>query len=172
MHRGRRLRFPALPGLRPTADRVRETLFNWLQPCIAGADCLDLFAGSGALGLESASRGAHRVVMLDRSRSAVIQIREHVRVLGLEQVSVEQTDVLRWLRGSAERFDVVFVDPPFAGDLAGVCCQELERGGWLKADARIYLEMDNARPLPILPPNWRRERQGRAGQVGFYLYAR
>ncbi len=171
-HRGRRLRFPDLPGLRPTSDRVRETLFNWLQTRLPGAACLDLFAGSGALGLESASRGAGRVVMLDRSPEVVSQIRSNIELLGLEAVRVEQAESLDWLgRQPARPFDIVFVDPPFADDLVATCCQRLQAGGWLKPGAWVYLETDRATALPELPPNWRQRKEQRAGQVAFYLFS-
>ena len=172
VHRGRRLRFPDLPGLRPTADRVRETLFNWLQGQLPGAACLDLFAGSGALGLESVSRGASRVVMLDRSAAVVDQIRSNVELLRLEGVEVEQAESLEWLgRPPVQPFDIVFVDPPFADDLIAACCQRLQEGGWLKPDAWVYLETDAATALPELPPDWRRRKEQRAGQVAFYLFS-
>jgi len=171
-HRGRKLTFPDQPGLRPTPDRVRETLFNWLQPIITGARCLDLFAGSGALGLEAASRGAARVLLLDSAAAVVRQLRQNVQRLGLSQVQVEQGEALRRLTGSAEPFDIVFLDPPYASQLQGPCAERLESGGWMAAGARIYLEADASGDLPGLPPNWELMREKKAGQVRYCLLRR
>ncbi len=170
-HRGRRLRFPTVPGLRPTADRVRETLFNWLQPQLPGARCLDLFAGSGALGLEAASRGAARVQMLDRSPRVVEQLRENAALLQLDQVRVSQASALEWLQGAATPFDILFLDPPFDDHLLGEVCYSLQAGGWLAPAARIYLEMAAPDPLPELPGEWTRLKAKRAGQVCYYLFS-
>ncbi|MES9956890.1 MAG: 16S rRNA (guanine(966)-N(2))-methyltransferase RsmD [Sedimenticola sp.] len=172
VHGGRKLRFPDQAGLRPTSDRVRETLFNWLMPVLPGASCLDLFSGSGALGLESASRGAGRVVMLDSAPGVVRQLRENCTLLGLENVTVEQANAVNWLDGPGEPFGVVFLDPPFADDLLGACCEKLEANGWLGQDARIYIEMDAHKELPELPANWQLLREKEAGQVAFFLFSR
>ena len=172
LHRGRRLRFPDLAGLRPTSDRVRETLFNWLQPLLPGAACLDLFAGSGALGLEAASRGAGEVLMLDLSPQVVEQIDANIRLLELAQARVAQGDALRWLRNPGRPFDVVFVDPPFADELAAACCRGLETNGWLAPAARIYLETDAQAAEIDLPGNWMPLRDKRAGQVRYRLFLR
>ena len=171
-HRGRRLNFPALPGLRPTSDRIKETLFNWLQPLFPGAICLDLFAGSGALGLEAASRGAGRVTMLDMSAAVVQQLRSHQELLGLKQVRIEQADALKWLESTAEPYEIVFLDPPFGDDLLTVCCRRLEDNGWLKPNARIYLERDLRGPEPSLPANWVQLKEKKAGEVVYALYTR
>lgn len=168
--RGRRLSFPDLPGLRPTGDRIRETLFNWLQPQLPGARCLDLFAGSGALGLEAASRGAGQVLMLDSSPAVIRQLQAHVELLGLEQVQVVRADALAWLQQSPPApFDIVFLDPPFGAGLIAPCCQRLADGGWLQAGARLYIETAVAESLPGLPSNWQLLREKRAGQVVYYL---
>lgn len=168
-HRGRRLSFPDIPGLRPTGDRIRETLFNWLQPRLPGASCLDLFAGSGALGLEAASRGAGRVVMLDRSPLVVEQLRKNISLLHLVQVEVEQADAMVWLKDRSQPFDIVFLDPPFADGLLQETCQRLDDGPWLKPDALVYIEMDAASVRPQLPPTWSWIREKRAGQVEYFL---
>ncbi len=168
-HRGRRLTFPSLPGLRPTSDRARETLFNWLQPWLPGARCLDLFAGSGALGLEAASRGAGRVVMLERSSVAARQLQLHIQTLALEQVELHQADALNWLARPGEPFDILFLDPPFADDLLAQSCDLLRRHGWLAPGALIYLETDAARPLSVWPDDWVLLREKRAGEVCYYL---
>ncbi len=168
--RGRRLSFPDLPGLRPTGDRIRETLFNWLQPQMPGARCLDLFAGSGALGLEAASRGAGQVVMLDRSPAVIHQLKAHAELLGLEQVQVVQADALTWLQEPpAAPFDIVFLDPPFGAGLIEPCCQALVAGDWLQPQGRLYIETALKEPLPALPPGWQLLREKRAGQVAYYL---
>ena len=170
--RGRKLSFPALNGLRPTADRVRETLFNWLQMDVPGARCLDLFAGSGALGLEALSRGAAQVMMVEQNRLAVEQIRQHLNTLGCDKARVQQTDALQFLQGPASRYDVVFLDPPYALGCLADCAQTLEDNDWLNPDARIYLEDSSQNPAPALPPNWQLIRQKKAGEIGYYLAQR
>jgi 16S rRNA (guanine966-N2)-methyltransferase len=167
--RGRQLRFADLPGLRPTGDRIRETLFNWLQGRLYGRRCLDLFAGSGALGFETASRGAAEVVLLERDPAVVRGLRETARELGLVEVQIIQGDALRWLEAPARPFDVVFLDPPFGAGLLGRCLQRLASDGWLSADAWVYLEADASAGLPPLPAGWTLEREKRAGQVLYGL---
>ena len=173
-HRGRRLNFPPGRGLRPTPDRVRETLFNWLQRDIRGARCLDLFAGSGALGLEALSRGAGWLCAVERNRLAAQRLRENIRLLGLESVAeVHQADALRLLQTAPEQaFDVVFLDPPFAAGLLPSVCRLLEENGWLAAAALVYLEQDADRDWPDLPSNWVPCREGRAGQSAQRLLRR
>jgi 16S rRNA (guanine966-N2)-methyltransferase len=168
-HRGRKLCFADLPGLRPTGDRMRETLFNWLQPLIAGARCLDLFAGSGALGLEAASRGAGEVVMVERARQVVRQLRENVELLGLENTEVVEADGIEWLSASARPFDIVFLDPPFADRLLPLSLRLLTARGWLAPGARVYLENDAGQRLPGLPEQLVLEKSKRMGQVAFGL---
>jgi 16S rRNA (guanine966-N2)-methyltransferase len=171
-HRGRKLEFPDLPGLRPTGDRIRETLFNWLQPVIEGARCLDLFAGSGALGLEAASRGAREVWMLDQAPQAAHLLRQHRELLGLVQVKILQADAMQWLERDPKPFDIVFVDPPFDADLLPMICERLEVKGWLAAAARIYVEDSAGRSFERLPQTWRLLREKRAGQVRYGLAQR
>jgi 16S rRNA (guanine966-N2)-methyltransferase len=167
--RSRVLRFPDVPGLRPSPDRVRETLFNWLAPVLQGARCLDLFAGSGALGFEAASRGAGRVVMVDCHRAVADWLGEQSRLLKAEGVEVLQSDALNYLSGSPEPFDIVFLDPPYRKGLIGPCCARLEAHGWLSPDARVYIEAERELdPLP-LPESWEVLRSKKAGQVGYYL---
>jgi 16S rRNA (guanine966-N2)-methyltransferase len=169
--RGRKLPFAALPGLRPTPDRVRETLFNWLAPVIHGARCLDLYAGSGALGLEAASRGADRVVLVDHAAEAVASLREQAGVLGATQVEIVQANVQQWLRGRAEPFDVVFLDPPFQRGLLPADIELLESNGWLAPGALIYIEAEKGLQLD-LPQYWEVYRSKQAGQVGYSLIRR
>jgi 16S rRNA (guanine966-N2)-methyltransferase len=168
-HRGRKLSFPDIPGLRPTGDRIRETLFNWLQPRLPGASCLDLFAGSGALGFEAASRGAGSVVMLDRSAVVVDQLQRNISLLSLEQTRVEQADAITWLQTPSQQFDIVFLDPPFADDLVQSACRGLVQGAWLKPDALVYIELDVTSAPPELPPTLSILKEKKAGQVAYYL---
>ncbi|MFO8155000.1 MAG: 16S rRNA (guanine(966)-N(2))-methyltransferase RsmD [Thiohalospira sp.] len=170
--RGRRLPVPEGRGLRPTPDRVRETLFNWLAPDLSGAHCLDLFAGSGVLGLEALSRGASGAVLVERAAPVAHSLREQVTRLEAEAVRVEQQDALRWLKGPAEPFDIVFLDPPFDADLWQPVAAALEAGGWLAADARIYAETPAHGEEPIWPATWYHHRQRIAGGVRYDLLRR
>jgi 16S rRNA (guanine966-N2)-methyltransferase len=170
--RGRKLSFPAIPGLRPTPDRVRETLFNWLREVLPGARCLDLFAGSGALGLEALSRGAAEVVMVDHNPVVVAQLREHCRQLKAHNASVVQAEARVFLQETPQPFDIVFLDPPFNGGLLAPCLAELAARHWLTPTARLYLETDRRSPLPPLPADWTILRHKQAGQVGYYLLQR
>lgn len=166
--RGRKVSFPDVEGLRPSPDRVRETLFNWLQPVIEGARCLDLFSGSGALGLEALSRGAAHTVLVDRDPRAVASLREHMVLLHAKDAQLVQADALGFLSRTPEPFDVVFLDPPYRSGLLAPCCARLAQG-WLAPGARIYLEAEaELDPLP-LPPEWTLLRSKRAGQVGYHL---
>ncbi|HEV2109820.1 MAG TPA: 16S rRNA (guanine(966)-N(2))-methyltransferase RsmD [Gammaproteobacteria bacterium] len=166
--RRRKLKFPPLPGIRPSPDRVRETLFNWLMDHVAGARCLDLFAGSGALGLEALSRGAAEAVFVDRERAALDAIRAHLELLKARGGTLVQADALAWLETPATPFDIVFLDPPFDAQLLPRVCELLERGRWLKPGAHIYMEYPAERP-PAVPAHWTRWREGHAGRVGFRL---
>ncbi|HET8700943.1 MAG TPA: 16S rRNA (guanine(966)-N(2))-methyltransferase RsmD [Nitrococcus sp.] len=171
--RSRRLSFPPIAGLRPTADAVRETVFNWLQGHLQGARCVDLFAGSGALGLEAVSRGAHQAVLVERSQIAIASLRENVARLGAgEAVQVIRADAERFLAGKAEPFDLVFLDPPFQSALLERVCRQLDSGGWLAAGALIYLETDRHRTLGDLPGSWRVLRADGAGTVSYRLLRR
>lgn len=166
--RGRRVSFPDVEGLRPSPDRVRETLFNWLQPTIAGARCLDLFAGSGALGLEAISRGATRAVLVDRDARVMASLREQSAILGANEAVLVQTDALSFLTGTPELFDVVFLDPPYRKHLLAPCYEHLA-AGWLAPEARIYIEAEaELDPVP-LPESWTLLRSKRAGQVAYHL---
>lgn len=169
--RGRKLGFAPVAGLRPTPDRVRETLFNWLGSSVQGARCLDLFAGSGALGLEAASRGAAEVVLVDADPQVARTLREQVRLLGARQVRVLQADCERYLGGAPEIFDLVFLDPPFRQDMLPACLQLLEQRGWLALTAWIYIETERALELS-LPSNWSAYRSKTTGQVSYQLVRR
>jgi 16S rRNA (guanine966-N2)-methyltransferase len=172
-HRGRRLQFPAGVEIRPTPDRVRETLFNWLQPRIAGARVLDLFAGSGALGLEALSRGAGQVTFVERERRAVTGIETLLQEWRETSAEVVCGDALAWLRRfpGTPPFDIVFLDPPYDAALLGEAAMALAADGCLAPDARVYLERRAREPLAALPPRWRELRAGRAGEVGYHLFA-
>jgi len=165
--RGRRLEFPALAAVRPSPDRVRETAFNWLAPFIEGARCLDLFAGSGALGLEALSRGAAEVVFVDRERELVDVIRRHLTLLGaLESAHLAHADALAFLRGGGHApFDIAFLDPPYGQGLLPPCLQALPR--WLKPLNRVYVEGEAELDM-TLPPGWRVLKSRRAGMVGYH----
>jgi len=160
--------------MRPTSDRVRETLFNWLQPYIAGRRCLDLFAGSGALALEALSRGATHACCLDSDPRAVAAIAATGREFGATGLEVHCADALRFLRERApaagQSYDLVFVDPPFDAALARPALGLLEAGGWLAPGALAYVEQARA-ALPVVPAGWRLLKSGNAGAVGYHLYA-
>jgi 16S rRNA (guanine966-N2)-methyltransferase len=164
--RSRVLRFPAVADLRPTPDRVRETLFNWLGQDLTGRRCLDLFAGSGALGFEALSRGAAEVVMVERSRAALAALRENGAQLGVgDRGRFVFGDALHFLDSPGETgFDVVFVDPPYGRGLADAVLARLP--GCLARDALVYVESDS-RVVPA--PPWRVRRHGRAGAVHYHL---
>jgi len=172
-HRGRRLRFPAGVEIRPTPDRVRETLFNWLQPRIVGARVLDLFAGSGALGLEALSRGATAVTFVEKDRRAATAIDALAKEWQENGATVVCADALAWLNSSprVEPFDIVLLDPPYDLELLAPAAAALAAGGMLAADARVYVERRAREPLPGLPAGWRGIRDGRAGEVGYHLFA-
>lgn len=159
------------PGLRPTGDRVRETLFNWLAPVIEGAHCLDLYAGSGALGLEALSRGAASCVFVERSAEVVKVLQHCIDLLSADAAEVLQRDAIGYLESAEVRpFDVVFLDPPFAADAAKVLCSLLHERGWLAAGGRVYLEQDAGQEMPALPAGWRVEKEKTAGRVRFALF--
>ena len=167
--RGRRFPVPDVPGVRPTPDRVRETLFNWLAPVITGARCLDLYAGSGALGLEALSRGASRAVFVDRSVQACGAIRRALEILGSGAGDVRRAEAGAYLAGPAEAFDVVFLDPPFRQGLVQATLEHVVQGGWLAPGARVYIESEREAGVPQVPPGWEIARSATAGQVGYHL---
>ena len=169
--RGRKLPFAPVPGLRPTPDRVRETLFNWLSPVIREARCLDLFAGSGALGFEAASRGAAEVILVDSHAEVIHSLRQQIDVLDARQVRAVQSGCNRYLDSQAQPMDIVFLDPPYHENLLPGCIGQLESAGWLANEAWIYIETgrDNA---PELPGNWVPWRSTSVGQVSVHLIRR
>jgi 16S rRNA (guanine966-N2)-methyltransferase len=169
--RNSRLEVPDLPGLRPTAERVRETLFNWLAPVIEGARCLDLCAGTGALGIEALSRGAAAVQFVERDARAAQALRANLARLKADGGQVAALDAGLFLQDPARSYDLVFLDPPFALELWPALARQLEQGGWLAARAWIYVESPRG-PAPALPPSWQLHREGQAGEVRFALYRR
>jgi 16S rRNA (guanine966-N2)-methyltransferase len=171
--RGRKLHFPQAGSLRPTPDRVRETLFNWLQFELAGKQCLDLFAGSGALGFEALSRGVAAVQFVEADPDAARSIAEALRTFGSERGRIAQQDAFAFLRGKlAAPYDIVFLDPPYAEHWLGRACAELEGGGWLKPGAFVYLEDAASNGPPELPGGWDLLRSKKAGDVGYHLARR
>jgi 16S rRNA (guanine966-N2)-methyltransferase len=167
--RGRRVPVPDLPGLRPTPDRVRETLFNWLSPHISGARVLDLFAGTGALGLEAASRGASEVTLVESQRAAQAALRETLQRLALPQVNLVATDALLFLESGAGQYEVIFLDPPFASGLLAPALAAIQRRGRLVPGGFCYVEQARESPPPELPAGWTLHRSGQAGEVGYHL---
>jgi 16S rRNA (guanine966-N2)-methyltransferase len=152
---------------------VRETLFNWLAPRVPGARCLDLFAGSGALGLESLSRGATQVTFVEQDAVAVRELRARLAEWGASGAQVEHNDALRFLAGTpAQTYDIVFLDPPFSSDLLAESARALEERQWLARDAWIYVETSDRAGLPPLPHTWRLMKTKAAGVVGYHLMAK
>jgi 16S rRNA (guanine966-N2)-methyltransferase len=169
--RGRKLRFPAAAAIRPTPDRVRETLFNWLGAATAGARCLDAFAGSGALGLEALSRGAAHVTFIEQDAAAVAALRERLAEWGAGNALVVRADALRHLAAPpAEAYDIVFLDPPFAAGVLARAAALLEHG-WLREGALVYVECAAREPLPPLRASWQPLKAKQAGEVGYHLFA-
>jgi 16S rRNA (guanine966-N2)-methyltransferase len=171
-HRGRLIKVAAAPGLRPTPDRVKETLFNWLGQRLNGSACLDLFAGSGALGFEAASRGAARVVMVEKDPRALDLLETNRELLGARQVEIVAGDAFDYLARSRDGFDVVFLDPPFRQNALGPALENLRER--VKPGGRVYIESDA--PLEIEahdgaqgPAHWTELRRARAGQVSYQL---
>jgi 16S rRNA (guanine966-N2)-methyltransferase len=161
-YRGRRIPVPDRPGLRPTPDRVRETLFNWLGQSLAGLTCLDLFAGSGALGFEAASRGAARVVMVEQDRLVFESLKKTRDAIGVKQVERVLEDAFAYLKKKKLGFDVVFLDPPFGQNALPAVFRQLR----LEPGARVYVE--SGEPYPA-GAGWRELKRARAGQVSYQL---
>jgi 16S rRNA (guanine966-N2)-methyltransferase len=169
--RSRKIPFAVDAGVRPTPDRVRETLFNWLQPAIEGARCLDLYSGSGALAFEALSRGAAFAVMVDEDLRVVQQLQKNVELLHADHVLIEWADARQYLLGKSQPFDVIFLDPPFRDNVLTECCRRIERNGWLTSKAWIYIETAVNREMN-LPDNWEITHHKAAGQVTYYLAMR
>ncbi len=170
--RGRGIEFPASAALRPTPDRVRETLFNWLQSDVVGSRCLDLFAGSGALGIEALSRGAAEVVFVENDATAASSIEASLERFQTDSGRVVQSDAFRFLCGAVQPFDIVFLDPPYASRALASLCAKLDEAGWVRAGGLVYLEDAASAGPPELPPGWTLLRSKRAGDVGYHLARR
>jgi len=168
--RGRKLHFVGAEGLRPTGDRMRETLFNWLQPSIEGSRCLDLFAGSGALGFEAASRGAANVEMVEYNPATVRQLQSQIARFDATNLSVTQGSALQYLQQLDQPVDLIFLDPPFHSDLLQLSLDSIDPGTMLRPNGRIYLEYPLRRE-PTLPAGMAFIRQKKAGDVGYGLIA-
>lgn len=169
--RGSRLAVPDNAGLRPTSDRVRETLFNWLAPVVDGARCLDLYAGTGALGIEAISRGASACTFVESDRALTRLLTENLVRLKIDNARVLETDALTMLTRTAEPFDIVFLDPPFGANLWNDSARLLESRGWLAESAWLYVESP-ADATITLPPSLMLHREGHAGAVRYALYRR
>lgn len=170
--RGQKLAIADVPGLRPTGDRIRETLFNWLLQELQDAQCLDLFAGSGALGLEALSRGAVRVIMLEKNAAAARQLHEHCRQLQTRQAEVVEEDCIHWLQVNTlnkRSINIAFIDPPFAKTLWNEIFERLEASRLLADKALIYIEAPHQQPLSV-PAGWTLYRGKETGSIGYYLY--
>lgn len=167
--RGRKLKVPDVPNLRPTPDRVRETLFNWLAPVIQGAHCLDPFAGSGALGFEAVSRGAAQAILVDQSPEVVKLLQEEAQIFKAENIEVYRANAPQQLKKPSKPFDIVFLDPPFQENLLLPTCVYLEEQGFLAANALIYIEAKAPLELADLPRNWGIIKSKKAGQVAYHL---
>lgn len=166
--RGAPILFPDIEAVRPSPDRVRETLFNWLQGSILGAACLDLFAGSGALGLEALSRGARCVTFVEREPALGRHLSATVQKLGAaDAATIHVENAEQFLRRPPQPYEIVFLDPPFASGVQEVC-DALARG-WLASEAWVYLERPADASLPTLPNTWSVYRSKRAGRVGYHL---
>ena len=168
--RGRRIHFPDMPALRPTPDRVRETVFNWLQHSIAGSRCLDLFAGSGALGLEALSRGAREAVFVEQFQAAARALQEQlIRFGGAAKGRILEMGAARFLRTPGAPFDIAFLDPPFGTNALAEYIPLLDSGNSLTVGGLIYLENERAAGVPALPGHWELLKSKSAGEVGYHL---
>lgn len=167
LYRGKKLHFPSVEGLRPTPDRVRETLFNWLMNDIKESRCLDAFAGSGALGLEAFSRGASNVVFLENSPKAYANLQKNINQFNSPNLKLIKGDALHFLKNSSEQFDIIFLDPPFAAEYIPQCLEEIARSTILPAGGTVYLE--SPKIISINENQWRQIKLKQAGQVMYGL---
>ena len=175
--RGRKLCVPVAPTVRPTPDRIRETLFNWLAPVISGAYCLDAFAGSGVLGFEALSRGAAHVVLVDQSKTVISSLQQELKLLKIiDTVEIYQAIVPHQLKKPIKKpnslFDIVFLDPPYHENVLLPTCFYLEENNFLAPDAYIYLEAKEVLQPEDLPQNWQLIKNKKAGQVAYHLARR
>ncbi|PHS67830.1 MAG: 16S rRNA (guanine(966)-N(2))-methyltransferase RsmD [Methylophaga sp.] len=169
--RGRKLKVLDIEGLRPTSDRIRETVFNWLKPVIGDANCLDLFAGTGALGFESASRGARWVDMVELNAKAALALQNNCQLLDADSCRVIQTTAQQFLINNSKQYDIVFIDPPFQTNLWSEAAQLLVDNDCLAENAHIYIEYPRKAELPKLPSQWQLLKDKRAGEVRYCLFS-
>ena len=167
--RGRKIEFLNLQSLRPTPDRVRETLFNWLAPTISKAHCLDLFAGSGVIGFESLSRGAASVVMVDNNLRVCAKLRQQAARLEAKNIRIVHQEATQFINHTSETFDIVFIDPPFRSELASVLVHTLSKHPILNPQAMLYVEMPIAKQLDITKTEWQVMRSAKTKQVRYFL---
>lgn len=170
--RGSKLTFGHAPDLRPTPDRIRETLFNWLQNDISNARCLDLFSGSGALGFEALSRGARQVIFVDEQRDVISHLTSNAERLRAAGAEIVHCAADHYLKRTSTPFDIVFLDPPFRTDFAATICSTLESNAWLAQNGWIYLESPSDREPPQTPTEWHLHRDKHAGAVRYQLFQR
>ena len=168
-HRGRKLPVLMADGLRPTTDRVKETVFNWLMPYIQDANCLDCFAGSGGLGFEAISRGASSAILVELNKSAAQQLNDNKALLKANNIRVIQQNALNFLHSNQQAYSLVFIDPPFRKGLAQKAAELLVEKG-LTDEALIYVEMEADDNLQIMPSHWQLLKEKVAGQVIYRLY--
>ena len=172
--RGRKLAVLDKQGLRPTTDRVKETLYNWLMPVIYDSECLDCFSGSGSLGFEAASRGAKSVILLEKDKQVAQLLNKNKQFIACDAIEIHHTNTLIWLNQPAQKqFDIVFIDPPFHQSLVAQTVNQLENNNWLKSSAHIYIETEKDHELmSYIPTNWQLHREKTVGQVHSYLFIR
>jgi len=171
--KGRMIEFENGHGLRPTGSRSREQLFNWLSPMIQGADCADLFAGSGAISFEALSRGAARCLLIEKNPNAIIWLKHNAQKMGEGSIEIIHSDSWRLAsKNAASPFDLIFVDPPFSDNYISDLCFDLEANNWLKPVGYIYIEMPSNPDLFQVPVNWQLWRRSASGKVEILLYKR
>lgn len=172
--RNSKVYFTEADGLRPTSDRIRETLFNWLQNDIAGEDCLDLFAGSGAIAIESVSRGARSVVCIEDNLQVCKSIKDNLGRLGITNIELNHVDAGNWLTAKMpvkKKAGIVFIDPPFAEELIYQTCASLVKNGILKDHCNVYIESGSTINISQIPENWALKKEKKSGTVHYYLFS-
>tara|TARA_R110001583_G_scaffold125319_2_gene276874 strand:- start:8222 stop:8827 length:606 start_codon:yes stop_codon:yes gene_type:complete len=169
--RGKKLPVKDIEGLRPTTDRTKETLFNWLMHDVNNANCLDCFSGSGSLAFEALSRFAHQVTLLEKNRSVAKQLQDNLKTLNIDNAKVIETDSIQYLNQMAtQQYNIIFIDPPFNKGLIQPCCEALQANGYLATDALIYIEKEVELTNLILPSTWNLLKEKSTGQVTYQLY--
>lgn len=167
--RGHHINIPDVAGLRPTTDRIRETVFNWLQQAIIDATCLDLFSGSGGLGFEAASRGARSIDMIDKSDIVIKHLWIMKEKLNANNINIYNQDAIKKLKSTPNQYDIIFIDPPFHQNLITTCIQLIYKNQILKRNGLLYIEMESNHEIPNLPENWSFKHKKTAGQVEYCL---